>query len=444
MTISNLPADLQPIIQKGFLERAFLRGLESKLGFRQIADKERFNIAIGETTTKTRRGLKPPATTPLDPTTLDSNLDNGMTPSNWTIEQYTMGIDIYGDTIDLNLVTEKVEIANRFGENAYGNGVQAQQTLDRLSRNSVYDGYMGANTWVRVTLGAAALVIEVDDIRHFNEIFVNGVLEPVSVTNPRNVTVGDNVYILTGVAADGVNVSSIAAFGGISGTLTFTTNVSIADGTIGNGVIAENAAVMLRPNLRESTYKLVAADILTMALIRSAVTILRNNAVPTINGMYNCYLDGTSMDQLYSDTEFQSLYRGDAAKSKEFKIGIISMLIGVRFITTTETYQQTLAAAGGTIPVRRPIICGKGTLIEGTFDGMNADVAKRTKNNIIQIVNDVVMATRPPLDRLGMLIGQSWYWVGGYVVPTDSTATQAIIPTANDSYYKRSVVLETA
>lgn len=444
MSISNLPVELQAAVQKGFLERAFLNGLQSKLGFRQVVDKERFSINIGETATKTRHGMKAPATDALDPTTIDSNLDNGLTPSNWTIEQYVMGLNLYGDTIDLNLVTDKVGIEDKFSTNAFVNGVQAAQTLDRLARNKLYDGYMGANSWVTVTLGGPALVIEVDDIRHFSEIFVNGVLEPVSVTNPRNVTVGDNVYILTTATADAINISSILAFGGISGTLTFTANVSIADGTKGNGVIAENAAVVIRPNLRDSTYNLVAADVLTMSVLRQAITILRNNAVPTIGGLYNFYLDSNSMDQLYNDTEFQSLYRGDSAKSKEYKVGIISQLIGVRFITTTETYQQTLAASGGTIPVRRPVLCGKGIVIEGTFDGMNADVEKRTKNNIIRVVNDVVMATRPPLDRFGMLIAQSWYWAGGYAVPTDKTATQAIIPTSNDSYYKRGVVLETA
>jgi len=444
MSISNLPVELQAIVQKGFLEREFLRGLQSKLGYRQVVDKERFSIAIGQTTTKTRHGLKAPATDPLDPTTIDSNLDNGLTPSNVTIEQYTMGLNLYGDTIDLNLVTEKVDIATLFPVNAFTNGEQATQTLDRLARNKLFDGYMGANTWVRVTLGAPALIVEVDDIRHFSEVFVNGTLVPVDATNTRTVLVGDTEYTLNAVTADGVNVSSVASFGGISGTLTFTANVSVADGTIGNGVIANNAAVVLRPNLRASTYKLVAADILTMALIRQAVTVLRNNAVPTIGGMYNCYLDSNSMDQLYSDTEFQNIYRGDTTKSKEYKIGIISQLIGIRFISTTEAYQQTLAAGGGTIPVRRPVLCGKGILIEGTFDGMNADVAKRVKNNIIRVVNDVVMATRPPLDRFGMLIAQSWYWAGGYAVPTDSTATTAIIPTSNDSYYKRGVVLETA
>jgi len=444
MTISNLPAALQAIIQKGYLERAFQNGLMSKLAFRAVCDKERFAMKIGETSTKTRHGLKAPATDPLDPTTIDSNLDNGLTPSNYTIEQYTMGLDLYGDTIDLNLVTEKVEIENRFTVNAFVNGEQAIQTLDRLARNKLYDGYMGANTWVRTTLAAPAVTINVDDIRHFSEVFVNGVLVPVDATNTRNVTVGDNVYVLNSVAADVTNVSSIANFGGISGTLTFTTAVTVADGTIGNGVIAENAAVVLRPNLRESTYQLVASDLLTMAIVRQAVTILRNNAVPTINGMYNMYLDSNSMDQLYADSEFQLLYRGDSAKSKEYKIGVISALIGVRFITTTETYQQTLTTGTGDVSVRRPVLCGRGILVEGTFDGMNADVAKRTKNNIIQVVNDVVMATRPPIDRLGMLIGQSWYWAGGYAVPTDSTATSAIIPTANDSYYKRGVVLETA
>jgi hypothetical protein len=52
------------------------------------------------------------------------------------------------------------------------------------------------------------------------------------------------------------------------------------------------------------------------------------------------------------------------------------------------------------------------------------------------------MVTREPLDRLQQIIAQSWYWIGGFAVPTDITANATIIPTATNSYYKRAVVIE--
>ena len=47
-----------------------------------------------------------------------------------------------------------------------------------------------------------------------------------------------------------------------------------------------------------------------------------------------------------------------------------------------------------------------------------------------------------PLDRLAQIVAQSWFWVGGFVTPTDATATTTIIPTAGAQYLKRAVVIE--
>ena len=65
MPISNFPAALQPIIQQGFLEREFQQALQSRLGYRAVADRMTFNVGIGETLTKTRAGLKTAVTTPV-------------------------------------------------------------------------------------------------------------------------------------------------------------------------------------------------------------------------------------------------------------------------------------------------------------------------------------------------------------------------------------------
>jgi hypothetical protein len=42
------------------------------------------------------------------------------------------------------------------------------------------------------------------------------------------------------------------------------------------------------------------------------------------------------------------------------------------------------------------------------------------------------------------VISQTWTWIGGFAAPSDSTADQRIIPTANNAYYKRAVVIEHA
>lgn len=437
MAIDNFPAALQPIIQQGFLERMFETWLSSVLGYRQAAKREPIATNIGETITKTRPGLKAPTVTPMTPSA-NTNFDNGMTSSTWTVEQYTMTLNQYGDTIDLNTVTQKVGIVDQFLHNAKVNGTQAGQSLDRLARNKLFSAYMGMNTRVRVTLGSAGATISVDDITGFQSVLVNGKPTPVSSSNVLAVLVGATVYSLTGSSADGSNVST--AFNGVSGTLTFSANVSISDGTALNAVVAVNAPQILRPNGRSTTAAITGTDLFTMSIALDAVALLRRNAVPPINGFYNVHLDPVSGRQLFADPDFKQLFQGQSA-TKEFALGRVIELLDCRFIPTTEAPVQTHPSLANTF-VRRPIVVGDGALIEGDFDGMGFENVPSDAE--VSMADGVVQVTRPPLDRLQQIIAQSWYWIGDFCAPTDFTVNSSIVPTASASYYKRGVIIETA
>lgn len=436
MAIDNFPASLQPIIQQGFLEREFEQYLTSVLGYRQAAKREPIRTNIGETITKTRPGLKAPTITPMTPSG-NTNFDNGMSPSTWTVEQYTMTLAQYGDTIDLNTVTQKVGIVDQFLHNAQVNGTQAGQSLDRLARNKLFGAYMGYNTRVRTTLGAPAATIAVDDITGFGTILVNGVPTPISTTNKLSVVVGSNTYLLQSLTADGSNVST--SFNGVSGTLTFSTNVTVLDGTALNAVVAANAPQILRPNGRATTAALLGTDLFTMSIALDAVAYLRRNAVPTINGYYNVHLDPVSGRQLFADPDFKQLFQGQSG-AKEFSMGRVIELLDCRFIPTTEAPVQAHPSLANTF-VRRPIICGEGALIEGDFDGMGFENVPSDAE--VTVVDGVVQVTRPPLDRLQQIIAQSWYWIGDFCAPTDFTVNTSIVPTASAAYAKRAVVVET-
>lgn len=435
MGIQNFPAALVPIIQTNMLDREFEDGLKSDMGYEAIADVEEFSVGEGESITKTRAGLKAPVTTAITPSG-NTNLDNGMTPSGWTVEQYTVAINMYGDTIDLNTVTSRVGIASQFLQNAKVNGIQAMQSRNRLARNALFAAYLGGNTRVRVTLGAVSLTVSVDDIRGFQNVLVNGVQTAVSAVNTMTVTVGATAYTLTGAAADGSNVST--APNGISGVLTFSANVSVADGTAGNAVTSAVAPVVIRPNSRTNTSTLVSTDLLTMQMVLAAAGQLRSNNVPTVNGMYNCYLDNSQLIELFQDADFKTLFRG-AYASDTYKQGMIIELLGVRFIVTNEAPQQTL----GAVKVHRAAVLGQGALIRGDFAGM-ADGSMEGDDGLYSYVDGIVQVTREPLDRLKQIIAQSWFMINGFAVPSDVTANTNIIPTASNSYYKRGVVLETA
>jgi hypothetical protein len=455
MSIQNMPTALQPIIQQGFLEREFHDALQSAIGYRAVADREPVAINVGETVTKTRNGLKAPVTTPLTPST-NTNMDNGIAPSSFTVEQYTLSINQYGDSIDLNTVTSQVGIANQFLKNAQVNGVQARQSLDRIARNALFGAYLGGNSRVRTTLGAPATTLAVDDVRGFAYALSNGVMSPVSAGNPLPVLVGSSIYNCVGVAVDGSNVTTTIITGGgisgASGTLTFSANVTVADGTAGNVVASTYAAQIVRPNGKylggsatqatASQAALTSTDKLTLGAVEDAVAMLRNNT-----GMdsvtFNLYLDNMSMRQLWADNDFKLMYQGQYG-SQEMRVGKVFQLLGCNFIPTTEAPYQP-ANTGVTAGVRRPVLCAPGALVEGDFAGMEQRAMDASGvNSIVQTMDDVVQVVRAPIDRLQQIIAQSWFWIGGFTAPTDATATSSIIPTASQTYYKRAVVIEHA
>ena len=437
MGISNFPAALQPIIQQGYLEREFESALHSRLGYRHIADREIFAVGIGETLTKTRAGLKPSVTTPLAPST-NTNLDNGLSPQYFNIEQYTLSINLYGATTDLNMVTSRVGIASQFMLNASINGEQARRSLDELARNQLFSAYFGGNTRVTAALGAPAATISVDDVRGFQYVWVNGVPTAVSSSNTLTVTVGSDVYSLVGVTVDATNVSTTP--GGISGELTFSTSVTIGDGAVGNTVQAANASVILRPGGATNTSQLQTTNTLTMANLLDAVAKLRLNNVPDLGGVYHCYLDPISARQLFADPDFKQLFTM-GYDTETFRRGeLVSPFLALRFVPTTEAYVQPMPGLPG-LYVRRPIVCGQGALIEGDYAGMaEEDVAPR--DAVISVIDGVAMVTREPIDRLQQIIAQSWYWIGGFTAPTDVTTNPTTIPTATNAAYKRAVMIE--
>jgi len=437
MGIQNVPAALLPIIQQGFLEREFEAALTSRLGYRMCADRQEFAVGIGETLTKTRAGLKPSMTTPLAPAT-NTNLDNGLTSSTFGVEQYTITLNHYAATTDLNMVTSRVGIASQFLLNAAINGEQAARSLDELARNALFNPYFGGNTRVRVTLSSAGPALAVDDIRGFQYAFVNGVQTPVGGSASLTVAVGSNSYTAISAAPDASNSSS--APNGISGVLTFSSSVSIADGTIGNAVTAATASSIMRPNNRTTTTGITSVDVLDMSTLLNAVAQLRLNAVPEIDGAYNCYLDPVSARQLFSDSAFRQLFTGATSANQVFKRGMVNDFLGLRFIPTTEAYVQTHPTLSGAL-IRRPIVVGQGALIEGDFAGMaEADVAPA--DSIISVVDGVAMVTREPIDRLQQIIAQSWYWIGGFCAPSDTTTNPTTVPTATNANFKRAVMIE--
>jgi hypothetical protein len=453
MAINNLPAALQSIIQLGFLEREFRKPLRAKLGFRALADKEPFTAAIGETITKTRTSLLPANTTPMAPAA-NSDFTSGLTPQNYSVEQYVLGIQQYAGNMMLNVVTSRVAIAEQFLLNAGQLAEQAARSVDMLAQQQLFNAYMGGNTRVLTTLGAAGPTIHVDDIRGFQyDLTPSGAVTAVSSSNPVNVTVGSDVYSLIGAVADATNIST--APGGISGNLTFASNVTVADGTAGNAVIASTAPTIVRPSFGNAPLTSAMAQTtlainpsnqannarLTMQMILAAKAQLELNHVPPADGgQYILYADPQHLTGLYQDPAFQYFFRG-RPDTPEYRQGIISEQLGVTISWTNLNPVQTVSGVG---TVRRAFLGGKGALVEGEFTsqgyrGVNdADL----DDDQITMVDGIAHIVREPLDALRQVVTQSWSYIGGFVAPTDYTTNPTTIPTATYAAYKRGAIIE--
>jgi hypothetical protein len=458
---TNLSAALAGMLQTGILEREFEEGLDSNLAYRRVCLRETVPNNLGETITRTRTGRKTPITAPLGIVTF-SNLDNGLTPSDGAMEQYTFTMLDYGDTIDVDLMANQSVIANNIVRAARNNGVQAAQSLERICRSRLFKAYLGGNSYVRTDLGASSVTTaHVDDVRGFQTVLVNGTVTPISGSNPLSVqetsVSGGTTQLLsvTAFTVDAVNKSQTPD--GASGTITFVTATSP---TNGDALVATNAAKVIRPYGHISTAQMTGSDTLTLGLLLDAVTQLRLNGVPPMDdGTYHCILDDSSMRQLWSDQQFIVLYAG-RYQSQEYQQGQIFSLLGLTFIPTTETYIQpalssysgityggvsgaTTAAAINT-PIRRPLVIGSEAIIEGDFEGLEYWLQQQAVNAIseVTLIGSVAHIFRPPLDRMQRQLSLTWDWIGDFAVPTDSTATNLIIPTASNALYKRAVVVE--
>jgi hypothetical protein len=449
MPLNNLPASLVDIIQTGLLERRFMEPLRAKLGFRAIADREPFQANIGETLTKTRAGLLPAITTPLAPAS-NTDLTSGLTPQVWPTEQYTISIAQYAGNAMTNIVTSRVAIASVFLQNVIALAEQAARSIDTIAQQALFGAYLGGNTRVLTTLGAPATTIHVDDIRGFTTVFnTAGQQVAVSGSNTLNVTVGSNVYALSGATADGTNTSTAPS--GISGTLTFTTNVSVADGTAGNAVISAVAPSVIRPsatsnNVMANTTAAINAGTMNNAgrvtaqmILTAKAQLSANNVPPGPNGNYIGYFDPVQLTGLYQDPAFQYFFRGEA-QTPEWRRGRVTELLGVDIVETNLNPVENLTGVG---LVRRGIICGRGALIEAEFTQTAYQEAQNVDDgNLVTVVDGIAHVTREPLDALKQVVTQTWAYLGGFATPTDTTANPTTLPSASNSAWKRAIMIE--
>lgn len=452
-TIIQSP-DIRAIVQENILERAFHDALFPRMLFRGEASPVLWPANVGDTMVFTGVGLIKPKMKPLAP-------GSDPAPSSYQYEQWTATLQQYADTIDTNMPTSIVAIANLFLRNAQQLGLSAGQTLNRIVRDRMYNAALSGQTlvsggpYVSVTVLPVLRLNGFTTARNPNTALGSPVrFETVSPANPLAITIG-------GVSRNVVGYTSVNAGDQVGpGSLILDVAISAASGDIVKSV---DASVIVRSGAATSIDGLTASDKLTLSDIRSAVARFFQQNVPEhADGRFHCHLDPTSQAQIFSDDEFQRLMTSlpDYYMYRQFALG---ELLGTVFfrnsecpvVETVETgagysyspddpFAGPLFNASG-VPVHRALFSSTGGVFEYYQDmnnlltdaGITGKVGEaRITNNGIEVNSErIQLILRAPLNRLQDTVAASWKFIGDWPVRTDAT-------TGDAARFKRFVAIE--
>lgn len=437
---------LDPIVQDNTLVREFRDALFPNQLFRMDATPERWEANAGETKIYTRASLLPVVITPITPGT-------DPTPENILFEQWSVVAAQVTATVDTHMPSSRTALASLFARNAKTLGLQAGQSLNRISRDKLFCAYTGGDT---ITDNAATSVsVVVASINGFTTTVPStsgGLPVAVSAGNPLTVQISGVSGTSLVIAASPTDTTN--PFG--PGTLTLAASATFLAGA---RVIAQNAPRIIRVGGASTIDGLTALSALTLKEIRTAVASMERNRVPRhVDGYYHVHLDPAAVSQIFNDNEFQRLNQGvpDNYRYGEFVIG---RLLGCLFFSNNEAPNIFNSAPEGTaltssrpasttgtalsspeyfaevvnatgIGIIRTIITGGGSIMESWIDenveylseaGITGKVGEFTivNNSLIVNTDRIRYIIRAPLDRLQQNVSQSWSWSGDFGIPTD-------------------------
>lgn len=447
---------IQAILQDNTLQRVFQDALFPELFFRKEAQAEKFAGKIGETLTRTRTGLLAVNLVPLVP-----GNDPGV--NTYGVEQWTVNPNQYGNSVDTSMPADRAALASKVLEDTKKVGLNAGETLNRLTRNALYRAYTAGNTNATIIQAIGAVAVHVASINGFTDSIVNGVVTAVSAAAPVVVTFVGGEPANTVVAATPDNPA--AAFGPGWLTLGAALTVGIA---ARSAVTSGDAIQIYRVGGGVSVDAIGAADILTLQDFTNVNAILQQNNVPMhADGAYHAHLGPVGQAQVYNDNQWQRLHDSlpDHIEYRDFYMG---RKVGMDYIKNTvvptNVNSGALVATGaggafnsneigadvindGGVLIGRTIVTGYEVLTEDYIPetdyiseaGVTGKVGSATVSNGAAIIENerIRLTIRAPLDRLQQVIAQTWSWSGDFGVPSDIT-------TGGAARRKRAVIMEHA
>ncbi len=452
-------AFLDAVVQDNTLIREFRDALYPSQLYRMDATPERWEANEGETKIWTRASLLPVVIKPNTPGT-------DPTPTQGAYEQWKVLAAQYTDSTDTHMPSSRTALASLFARNAKTLGLQAGQSLNRLSRDRLFCAYTGGDTITDNAATGTSLVVA--SINGFTVAVQNGQELPVSTSNPLTITIGGvtGTRLVTAAAPTDTN----NPFG--PGTLTISVSTTFI---AASRVLASQAPRIIRVGGGATVDSLTSLSALTLKEIRQAVASMQRNRVPTHpDGYYHVHCDPAAVSQIFNDNEFQRLNQGvpDNYRYGEF---IIGRLLGCLFYSNNEAPNVFNSAPEGTdlvtsrpsdaplalgspeyfgevrnaagVGIIRTIVTGGGSIMECWINetaeylsdgGINGKVgAFNIVNNSLSVDTDRIRyIIRAPQDRLQQQVSQSWSWSGDFGVPTDELGG------ITSNRYKRAITIE--
>lgn len=460
--VSPFPDGVTNLIQEGLLERAFHDGLFPSLQYRAEGTYQKFEGNLGTEILMTRPGLLRPVVTPLvagqDPL-----------PQAVSYEQWFGRVDQYGSPIDTHMPTAAVALSDIFSRNIHQLGLQAGQSINRLSRNALFKAYLSGSTNLIAATANLDTNIRVASLNGFTSV-VGGTasqVRPVSIStaNPLSITIraagGDQVRNAIAFAPD----NPADPFG--PGTLSLSVGVT--------GVIATRTPVLssIRPKILrsgggDSVDALSTSDTFTLQdCINASAELRKRNVPPHEDGFYHAHISALGNAQIFQDPVYQRLNQS-LPEHVTYKEGFIGTVSGVMFFMNTEapdnTNTGTLTATSANavyasdvgaevvndagVLVGRIIVTGKACMYELGLDesayvseaGVNGKIGEfDIVNNGAQISTERVrLILRAPINRMQDIVGAAWSITAGWTVPTDITGP------GGPELFKRAICLEHA
>lgn len=451
---------IRAIVQDGTLERQFHDSLFPRLLFRGESAPVLWPAQVGDRAVFTGAGLLQPSMEALVP-------GSDPLPQTYGAEQWEATMQQYAGTIDTHMPTSMVAIANLFLRNAQQLGLQAGQSLNRITRNRMYnaalsgwtvaDGAQGPTTSLRVkrlngfTKARRPDLVAGSPVR-FDPVSSNNPL-PIKIFDTTPAEVSRNVIGFTpDTAGDEVG----------PGIITLDVAVTVLDRAY---VISDFKTALVRVGGGNSVNSIGSTDTLLLANIRDAVAnFWQVNAPEHQDGYFHCHLDPISQGQVFSDPEFQRLLTSlpDYYMYSQFALG---KLLNTVFYRNSECPVATTVKGGATatysvqdnfagelystgvstgVPIHRALFVAQGALMEYYQDqanllteaGLTGKVAEpRITNNGIDVFTErIQLMLRAPQNRLQDMVSSTWKFIGDWPVRTDAAVGGA--------YFKRVLVVE--